>query len=335
MADLARTKQKQLAECEAIIKQSLQTFIAVGNAIARIHDGKLYEMAGYETFADYMEQRWGWTASQGYKQIRAAKVATLLSDGNVSYRTRPTTETQLRPLTLNELTDEQVVEAWNDALYLANEERGLEDPKHWQPPFERHVRYVVNELLSERRRSRPQKLTELGKFNILYCDPPWQYDYSFSNSRAIERFYGTMTMSELFAMAGDIRSISAENALIFLWCPPAFTRKAIILMRVWGFDYRTNLVWVKPSIGAGQWVRQQHEMLMLGRRGDFPTPEGTLRPASVIQDRRHEHSEKPAVVYEIIERMYPDNPKVELFARSERPGWISWGDEVQQKSNGR
>jgi len=51
-------------------------------------------------------------------------------------------------------------------------------------------------------------------------------------------------------------------------------------------------------------------------------------PASVIRSRRREHSRKPDEVHELIERMYPELPKLELFARKARPGWDVWGNEV-------
>jgi N6-adenosine-specific RNA methylase IME4 len=89
-----------------------------------------------------------------------------------------------------------------------------------------------------------------------------------------------------------------------------------------------GLVWVKPSIGMGNYVRQQHEHLLMARRGEFPLPESALRPGSIIEAPRREHSRKPDQVYEMIERMYPELPRIELFARQARPGWDAWGNEI-------
>jgi N6-adenosine-specific RNA methylase IME4 len=51
---------------------------------------------------------------------------------------------------------------------------------------------------------------------------------------------------------------------------------------------------------------------------------------SVIREPRREHSRKPDAVYEIIERMYPDLPRIELFARGPaRAGWAAWGNEIE------
>jgi N6-adenosine-specific RNA methylase IME4 len=99
-------------------------------------------------------------------------------------------------------------------------------------------------------------------------------------------------------------------------------------LRTWGFDYVTNMAWVKESIGLGYWFRNQHELLLLGRRGDIPAPLAHTLPPSVIHAPRREHSRKPDEAYQLIERIYPDLPKIELFARDARPGWSAWGNQA-------
>src|SRR5262249_54878479 len=96
----------------------------------------------------------------------------------------------------------------------------------------------------------------------------------------------------------------------------------------WGFEYKTHVVWVKDWIGVGFWVHNQHEILLVAARGDMPTPAPANRPPSVIIAPRREHSRKPDEAYVLIERMYPDLPKIELFARQTRPGWAAWGNQV-------
>jgi N6-adenosine-specific RNA methylase IME4 len=99
-------------------------------------------------------------------------------------------------------------------------------------------------------------------------------------------------------------------------------------MTAWGFEYATNVVWVKDKSGLGFWVRNQHETLIIARRGDMPAPPPSQRSISVIQAPRREHSQKPDEAYELIERMYPDLPKLEMFARKARPGWDVWGNQA-------
>ena len=126
----------------------------------------------------------------------------------------------------------------------------------------------------------------------------------------------------------NVEDIITDDAILFLWVTTPMLKKGLRVLEAWGFDYRTAMVWVKPSIGPGQWVRQRHEHLLIGVKGKIPTPEGSNRPDSVIEAPRHEHSKKPDIVYEIIEEMYPKLPKVELFSRQSRDGWVVWGNEV-------
>ena len=164
------------------------------------------------------------------------------------------------------------------------------------------------------------------RYSVIYADPPWKYDFSDSLSRAVENHYPTMELEEIKSL--PVQDIAADQAILFLWCPPAFTKKAIGVLEAWGFEYRTNMVWVKDRIGSGQWVRQRHELLLIGRRGDFPTPEGGNRPDSVIESPRQEHSKKPDDTYSIIESMYPELERIELFARNKRTGWKGWGNQA-------
>jgi MT-A70 len=90
------------------------------------------------------------------------------------------------------------------------------------------------------------------------------------------------------------------------------------VIEAWGCSYIINIVWVKDSLGLGYWVQNQHEHLLIAKRGAMRCPPEGLRPPSVIQAPRREHSR-------LIERMYPDLPKIELFARARRPRWDAWG----------
>jgi N6-adenosine-specific RNA methylase IME4 len=98
-------------------------------------------------------------------------------------------------------------------------------------------------------------------------------------------------------------------------------------MAAWGFGYRSHIVWAKPRAGTGYWARSKHELLLIGTRGDIPAPAPGDRPDSIIEAPVGRHSEKPTVFAELIERLYPTLPKIELFARRARPGWTAWGKE--------
>jgi N6-adenosine-specific RNA methylase IME4 len=116
--------------------------------------------------------------------------------------------------------------------------------------------------------------------------------------------------------------------VLFLWTTSPHLHEAFEVLGAWGFEYVSNVAWLKDKIGLGYWVRNQHELLLIARRGDMPTPPPANRPSSVINAPRREHSRKPDEAYALIERMYPTLPKIELFARSAREGWAAWGNEA-------
>lgn len=166
-----------------------------------------------------------------------------------------------------------------------------------------------------------------GVFSVLLADPPWRYDApggSSPDDRSVDNHYPSMDTEEI----AGLKVPAAEDAVLFLWATNPKLREALAVMEAWGFEYRTNAVWVKDRIGMGYYVRGQHELLLIGRRGSLPTPAPGDRPPSVIAAPRGAHSEKPAAAHEMIEAMYPNQRRVELFARRAREGWTGWGQQV-------
>lgn len=176
-----------------------------------------------------------------------------------------------------------------------------------------------------RRSSRdPAPLEDIGVFNLILADPPWFYEDA-TPSRAIENQYPTMSVDAIAAM----KIPAAKDAVLFLWATSPKLSEAMFVMEQWGFEYRTNMAWVKPQLGMGYYWRSKHELLLLGKRGSFPAPGEKNRPDSVLVSSRRKHSQKPDEAYTMIERMYPRGvDRLEMFARQERKGWTSWGNEI-------
>jgi N6-adenosine-specific RNA methylase IME4 len=162
-----------------------------------------------------------------------------------------------------------------------------------------------------------------GPFELIYADPPWQLG-SPDGRNAPERHYPTMALEEIT----NLQLPAAEDALLLLWAVNCLLPEALQVIDAWGFRYKTNLVWVKPSIGLGNWTRNRHELLLLATRGRFPIAEPDKRLDSVIEAPRERHSQKPARCYELIEQTWPQPSKLELFARQARPGWAAWGNQL-------
>jgi N6-adenosine-specific RNA methylase IME4 len=189
------------------------------------------------------------------------------------------------------------------------------------------IKAKEKETKADERREELQNPTRLpdGVFQVVYCDPPWQYNNSGFNSSA-EQHYPTMSMDELKAM--PVKDLRADNAVMFMWATNPLLKEAIELMETWGFEYKTNIAWVKDrQINLGFYVYGKHELLLIGTNGSM-LPIGD-KPSSVMTGSNNIHSKKPESTYELIESMYPRLKYVELFARNTpRNGWVKWGNEV-------
>ena len=169
------------------------------------------------------------------------------------------------------------------------------------------------------------------KYNIIYADPPWQYDFSRSPTRAIENQYPTMELEQIKKM--PLPAI-AEDAVLLMWATAPKLREALEVVEAWGFEYKTVAwAWVKqtskgnPHFGMGHYTRGATEPCLLGIKGRMPVKDKGV--IARIDAPVREHSRKPDEQYEKIERLYPDVPKLEMFARYEWPNWDSWGNEVK------
>jgi len=172
---------------------------------------------------------------------------------------------------------------------------------------------------------------ELGtsiRYPVIYADPPWRYENPpmGGTNRSIENHYPTMTLDEICAL--PVSDLATEDALLYLWATAPKLAECMKVIEAWGFEYRTNIVWDKMKIGMGYHARNQHELLLIAKRGEIPPPPVGKQPASVIRIPRGKHSAKPEEFHEIIERAYPELSKIELFSRSPREGWASYGNEV-------
>jgi len=166
-----------------------------------------------------------------------------------------------------------------------------------------------------------------GEYFVLYADPPWQYEHPISDSRRIEKQYPTLELKNIIIQ----KLPSAKNAILFLWSPASIIKHALEVMEAWGFNFRTTAIWDKESIGPGYWFRTQHEILLVGIKGEFHPPLPKNRVSSIYREKRSQHSKKPEYYHGLIERMYPGYKYIELFARPEkkRKNWTYWGIEAK------
>ena len=168
-------------------------------------------------------------------------------------------------------------------------------------------------------------------YSGLYADPPYRfttYSKVTGMDRAPENHYSTMSLDDIMAL--PVGEIAAKNSLIALWATVPMLPEGKEVLKAWGFRYVSHIVWDKMRIGLGYWVRNQHELLLLGVKGRPPAPGRGTQSASVVRAPRSRHSEKPEIFATMLERIYfpATKPKIELFARRRRPGWDAWGAEA-------
>lgn len=200
-----------------------------------------------------------------------------------------------------------------------------EESKQGKTSINSVYRDVQRKAKKEEIKTIPQKELE-GKFNVFYVDPPWKYPNESSSLRGMAAtHYPTMDIEELKKI--PVSNLTLDNSVLFLWTTTSMLRNAFEVIDAWGFKFTTSMVWVKDKIGTGFYVRSKHEIILIATKGSM-LPMTTNIPASVVEYPRTKHSTKPPIFYDIIEEMYPGQKYVELFARENREGWESWGNEV-------
>ena len=188
------------------------------------------------------------------------------------------------------------------------------------------AKQVREEVTKQKEVSTQKSLPKETQYDLIVADPPWEYDYSLSDSREIENQYPTMETSAIKRL--PIKALCHADCTLFLWATSPKLEEALSVLNAWGVTYKTCAVWDKQKIGMGYYFRQQHELILVGTKREPSLPAPADRPSSVFQSPRQTHSEKPDMFYDLIETMYPRAKKLELFARKQREGFHVWGNEV-------
>jgi N6-adenosine-specific RNA methylase IME4 len=180
------------------------------------------------------------------------------------------------------------------------------------------------------------------KFGTILIDPPWQFANRTGKMapehKRLHRYH-TMKIDEICAL--PIPKIASDKSHLYLWCPNALLAWGLQAMKAWGFEYKTNIVWLKvrkdggpDGRGVGFYYRNVTELVLFGTRGKLRTLKPGRRMVNLIATMKTGHSKKPDELYDMIEQCSP-GPFLELFARSVRQGWTQWGDEFPiEKANG-
>lgn len=201
----------------------------------------------------------------------------------------------------------------------------------------RNTLFTLEEAPADRqfgRVTRGSNVNDLGalvaqkwKFGAIYADPPWDYDNTACRGAA-ENHYPTMTVDEI--CSEPIRQLAADRSHLHLWTTNAFLPAAFKVIDAWGFKYKSCLLWIKDSIGMGNYWRVSHEFLLLRVRGKLTFRDRML--PSWVQHPRTTHSRKPPCIRLLIERASP-GPYLELYGREEIlvPDWTVYGNRIERR----
>lgn len=180
------------------------------------------------------------------------------------------------------------------------------------------------------------KAFEGQKFKTILADPPWRFQNRTGKMapehKRLNR-YETLDLSDIAEM--PVPLIAEEQSHLYLWVPNALLPDGLSLMKAWGFQYKTNMVWHKirkdggpDGRGVGFYFRNTTEIILFGTKGSLRTLKPGRSQVNIIKTQKREHSRKPDELYEIIEACSP-GPFLEIFARGKRPGWSVFGNQSE------
>lgn len=182
------------------------------------------------------------------------------------------------------------------------------------------------------------------RFAIIYADPPWHYNGKLQfdkSSKSAENMdwkrpvfissasfkYPTLKLDELKKM--PLQEIAQDDCLLFMWTSNPHLAQALELGKAWGFEYRTvAFVWDKMNHNPGKYTLSNCELCLVFKNGKIPQPRGARNIQQLVRAPRGKHSEKPIEVMMAIEKMFPTQERIELFARKTVEGWSAWGLDV-------
>ena len=181
-----------------------------------------------------------------------------------------------------------------------------------------------------------RRYTSGKTYRTIYADPPWQFQNRTGKvapeHKRLTR-YSTMTLDEIKAL--PVSDTAADKCHLYLWVPNALLPDGLSVMKAWGFEYKTNIIWEKvrgdgqpDGRGVGFYFRNVTEILLFGiKGGNNRTLDPGRSQVNLIRSTKREHSRKPDEFVSLIERCSP-GPYLELFARGNRSRWDMWGNQA-------
>ena len=220
----------------------------------------------------------------------------------------------------------------NESLTFSHHREAAKLPEDKQIEFldrASEEKLTVRELREEIRRDNiktHEAELPTDKYRIIYADPPWKYGNSMPSYVTVPAdYYPLMSINEICAM--PVKEMAQDNAVLFMWTTAPILKESFEVVEAWGFEYKTFFVWDKVKHNMGHYSSVRHEVLLLCVRGSCP-PDNLKLFDSVQTIERTEHSVKPEIFREIIDTIYPNGNRIELFARRKVNNWEVYGNQI-------
>ena len=171
----------------------------------------------------------------------------------------------------------------------------------------------------------------MKKYQIIYVDPPYKQRKGGvrlvrpKQDRCLD--YPVLGIGEIWDVLQEF-----EARVMFLWTIDKYLHEAELMAEYLDYHLHARMIWDKGNgVAPAFTVRYSHEYLLWFYRRPMLkiAEEQRGKWATVLREKSTRHSVKPQIAYEMIESLYPQASKIELFARQKRDGWDCWGNEVE------
>lgn len=205
----------------------------------------------------------------------------------------------------------------------------LPQAKHQLKEREREARREENRKIIQSV-PEPARIIEQAKFATIVIDPPWDWSDEGDQDQLgrARPDYATMTIDELERL--QVSKFADTDCHLYLWITNRSLPKGFRLLDAWGFRYITALTWVKPHFGMGNYFRGQTEHVLFGVKGSQPLKRKDVGTVFMADRGPDGHSSKPPSFLDLVESCSP-GPYLEMFSRSNRDGWVTWGENANER----
>ena len=177
--------------------------------------------------------------------------------------------------------------------------------------------------------SEAPQLQSKKTYRVIYADPPWLYDKGKELSDSygdVSKHYPPMELQDICDL--PVSELCDKNSVLFLWATAPKLPEALEVMKAWGFEYKTNVIWDKVGHNFGYYFSVRHEILLIGGKGSSTPDNRKLHDSVISIEKSKKHSEKPQYFKELINTLYTEGNKIELFCRESSLNFDAWGNEI-------